>query len=713
MPLPSLLVFGPQTSWPSKVYLLQLREVLLSEPRLESFINAIRALPELWTILIEKDPRLNRTNGLDSIRRLLLWIDGEIEVSADYEERPNTLTMPFTIVIHLIQYFYYFDNDIDYPSQSKVIHSVQHAGVQGFCTGMLTAVAVACSKNEQDVNAFGAVAMRLAFCVGAYADLHSVLHVETVSLAVRWRSDTGHDRVREILKGYNDAYISVIADETDVTVTVAKTHMAALSQELSEEGMSVIRTGLEGRYHSPKNEDSVNRIMELSESQHGLCLPDARDLLTPVRSNTTSQIITQGSLNQQTLHCIIHELANWHATFFAAASHLGQSGDDLILSFGTTKSIPSSFAKQLSSNIIEAKIVEARSWALSPRKTFGDRFIPSSVKSLSPPASKNSLYDENAIAVIGMACKFPGADSIEEFWQLLSSGRSMLDDMPDDRFSTAGLRRTPNGKFRFFGNFVRDIQAFDHRFFKKSSREAASMDPQQRLILQCAYEALESSGHFGKLASPIPDDTGCFIGVCTNDYNDNVASHKPNAYSSLGTLRAFIAGKISHYFGWSGPSLTFDTACSSSAVAIHDACRSLQGDECSQAVAGGINLFTTPYFYENLVAASFLSPTGQTKPFDAKADGYCRGEGAGLVVMKKLSTAIADGDTVMGVISASRINQNSNAVGITVPHSPSQAALYTRAVNIAGVDPKTVSYVEAHGTGTPVGDPRVSFSCFR
>ena len=322
--------------------------------------------------------------------------------------------------------------------------------------------------------------------------------------------------------------------------------------------------------------------------------------------------------------------------------------------------------------------------------------------------STNNPYGDSAIAVVGMACKFPGANSIEDFWQVLTTGTSTLAEMPSDRFSVKGLRRTPDGKFKFYGNFVSDIAAFDHRFFKKSSREAASMDPQQRLILQCAYEALESSGHFGKKAHPLIDDTGCFLGVCTNDYNDNVASHNPNAYSSLGTLRAFISGKISHYFGWSGPSITLDTACSSSAVAIHNACRSIQAGECSRAVAGGINLFTTPYFYENLVAASFLSATGQTKPFDAKANGYCRGEGAGLVVLKKLSTAIADGDTVMGVLSASAINQNSNTVGITVPHSPSQAALYRRALSLAGVEPDSVSYVEAHGTGNPVGDPRVS-----
>ena len=481
--------------------------------------------------------------------------------------------------------------------------------------------------------------------------------------------------------------------------------MSSISQVLSEEGMSVFPLGLRGRYHSPTNNAAFERLVRFCESKPELCFPHARDLLAPVRSNATSEPFTGESLTRDVLQCILCERANWHQTILAAVSELPEPNGKIVMDLGITKSIPSSISNEFS-----LKVVESKFWSLLPRRAFGDRFVPSSPKSKTQPARTRSHYGDNAIAVIGMACKFPGADSIDEFWQLLTQGTSMLDEMPEDRFSTKGLRRTPDGKFRFFGNFVRDIQAFDHKFFKKSSREAASMDPQQRLILQCAYEALESAGHFGHKADPAPNDVGCYVGVCTNDYNDHVASHNPNAYSSLGTLRAFIAGKISHYFGWSGPSLTIDTACSSSAVAIHDACRALQLDECSQAVAGGANVFTNPYFYENLVAASFLSPTGQTKPFDAKADGYCRGEGIGLVVLKKLSNAIADGDNVVGVISGSGINQNSNCVGITVPHSASQAALYTRVSDIAGVDRKSVSYVEAHGTGTPVGDPKVS--CF-
>ena len=701
MPLPSLLCFGPQIQTLDAEYLSQVREVLVLEPRLRVFVTAIETLPDLWKLLVEKNSRLQGTSGFDSINQLLRWIEGKgIHL---HQGGQNTLTLPLTIIVQLTQYFYYLDNDVDYPSQRAVLESVARRGIQGFCAGLLTAVAVACSQNEDDVNRFGAVALRLAFCIGAYVDLDSISNIKTASLAVRWRSQMGRERIREILKGYSDAYIMVIADDCNFTVNVDREHMAALSQELSEEGMSVMPTGLEGRYHSPTNKDAAERILALCESHAGLSFPDAGHLGVPVRSNATAQIIQGGSLNLLTLQCIMLELADWHRTMSAATSDPTLLENTTIMSLGATKSIPFSINKQS-----DFKIMEGKSWNLLPRKGFSERSIPVSVFPETPSVSTDNPYGDKAIAVVGMACKFPGADSVEDFWQILTTGTSMLAEMPADRFSTKGLRRTPDGKFRFYGNFISDIAAFDHRFFKKSSREAASMDPQQRLILQCAYEALESSGHFGKKSRPVADDTGCFLGVCTNDYNDNVASHNPNAYSSLGTLRAFISGKISHYFGWSGPSVTFDTACSSSAVAIHNACRSIQAGECSRAVAGGINLFTTPYFYENLVAASFLSATGQTKPFDAKADGYCRGEGAGLVVLKKLSTAIADGDTVMGVLSASGINQNSNAVGITVPHSPSQAALYARTLGLAGIEPDSVSYVEAHGTGTPVGDPRVS-----
>jgi acyl transferase domain-containing protein len=215
---------------------------------------------------------------------------------------------------------------------------------------------------------------------------------------------------------------------------------------------------------------------------------------------------------------------------------------------------------------------------------------------------------------------------------------------------------------RYWDNVIDNIAAFDHKFFKMSSREAASADPQLRLLFQTAYQALEDARYFKTpildgLAGQTHYDAGCFIGCATADYSENVASHPPTAYSAIGTLRSF-SGRLRYQFGWSGPSIIYNTACSSSMVAIHSACRSVEMNECSLALAGGVNLITSPTCYQNLQAASFLSQTGATKAFDAKADGYCRGDGVGLIVLKSLRRALANGDRMHGVITASAINQS-------------------------------------------------------
>ena len=484
--------------------------------------------------------------------------------------------------------------------------------------------------------------------------------------------------------------------------------MVSLSQHLSSQGMTVKSVGLDGRYHTPMHRESVRMISKLCDVRSDLRFPAADALLVPVRSNSDALPITNGRLHQHALKCIMLDLSNWYLTISTAASQLINTPSPLAVSFGLVDSVPSSVMRE--ANLTVKKFKSAN--LLNSRLLGFDSSVSSGMVTPAASAFQDAQYPDHAIAVVGMACKFPGADSIDEFWELLTSGTSMLEEIPSERFSTQGLRRSPDGKLRFWGNFVRDVDAFDHRFFKKSSREAASMDPQQRLLLQVAYEAMESSGYFGCQADSNAQDIGCYLGVCASDYNDNVASHPPNAFSSLGTLRAFLTGKISHFFGWTGPSVTFDTACSSSAVAIHAACKAIESGECSQAMAGGVSLYTSPNFYQNLAAASFLSPTGATKPFDAKADGYCRGEGIGLVVLKKLSAALKDGDTVMGVIAGSAVNQNYNSTSITVPHSLSQIELYKKVSSLAGVDPSAVSFVEAHGTGTPVGDP-IEFESIR
>ena len=458
-----------------------------------------------------------------------------------------------------------------------------------------------------------------------------------------------------------------------------------LLEDLSEVGASVRDTGVSGRYHVAVHQGVPQEILQTCQASYSPAL-DGRGL---VRSNTDAHLFSDEDTALLALECILGERADWFSTISTAASSLKQnSTNPSILSIGMD-AVPQSIARTLpvikSSTIAEGV----------------DSSISSKTSAAAPTKISMQGYPEDAIAIIGMGCRFPGADSVDEFWDLLTEGKSMLSEMPEARFGKRPAR-SPNS-LRYWGNFLRDVDAFDHGFFKKSPREAVSMDPQQRVLLQVAYEALESSGYFADSARP--EDVGCYIGACATDYDFNVASHPPTAYSAIGTLRSFLSGKLSHYFGWSGPSLVLDTACSSSAVAIHTACTALKTGQCSQALAGGVTLMTSPYLYENFAAAQFLSKTGGSKSFSSDADGYCRGEGGGLLVLKRLSDALRDNDHLYGVIAGSAVNQNDNCVPITVPHTSSQGNLYERVTGHAGISPNKVNFVEAHGTGTPVGDP--------
>ncbi|KAJ5170457.1 uncharacterized protein N7500_003240 [Penicillium coprophilum] len=254
------------------------------------------------------------------------------------------------------------------------------------------------------------------------------------------------------------------------------------------------------------------------------------------------------------------------------------------------------------------------------------------------------------------------------------------------------------------GNFLSDPHAFDHQFFNISPREAKSMDPQQKLLLQGALRALDDAGYTPNATPSFQTDTmGCYIGVATDDYVQNLMNDI-DVYSSTGTLRAFLSGKISYAFGWSGPSLVSDTACSSSLVSIALACRALANGDCSAALVGGVNAITSPDMYMKLSRAHFLSPTGQCKPFDATADGYCRAEGCGLFVIKRLADAVHENDRIHGVIRGVELNQSGNAHSITHPHVDTQERLMQKLLRKTKLDARSVNVVEAHGTGTQAGD---------
>ena len=242
------------------------------------------------------------------------------------------------------------------------------------------------------------------------------------------------------------------------------------------------------------------------------------------------------------------------------------------------------------------------------------------------------------------------------------------------------------------GNFLCDPFGFDNAFFNVSPREAKSMDPQQRVMLQTAYRSLENAGYTPDSTATFDRESfGCFIGNATLDYPDNL-KQDIDVYYSPGTLRAFQSGRISYFFGWSGPSVTLDTACSSSMVAMHQAVRALSAQDCRAALVGGVNVVTSPDMYLGLDRAHFLSPTGQCKAFDASADGYCRSEGCAAFVVKKLGDAKAENDRVLGVIKGIEVNQSGNTHSITHPHALTQAKLFDRLLSKTNVHPHRVSW---------------------
>ena len=314
------------------------------------------------------------------------------------------------------------------------------------------------------------------------------------------------------------------------------------------------------------------------------------------------------------------------------------------------------------------------------------------------------------VAVVGIGCRLPGdVRSPDEFWDLLTAGRNTTRPLPAERWlryenrspeDAAALRDAVR-----HGSFLDDIQGFDAEFFGLSPREAELMDPQQRILMETAWEALEHAGlppH--ELAGT---DAGVFMGVCTADYGGRLLEDLPQieAWTGIGAATCAVANRISYSLDLRGPSMAIDTACSASLVALHLAAQSLRLGESDVALAGGVNLLVTPGQTLTLGTAGALAPDGRSKSFDASADGYGRGEGCGVVVLKRLSDARRDGDRVLALVIGSAVNQDGHTNGIMAPCGQAQEHVMSRACRQAGVAPSTVDYVEAHGTGTLLGDP--------
>jgi acyl transferase domain-containing protein/SAM-dependent methyltransferase/acyl carrier protein len=320
-------------------------------------------------------------------------------------------------------------------------------------------------------------------------------------------------------------------------------------------------------------------------------------------------------------------------------------------------------------------------------------------------------HQHEPIAIIGLGCRFPAADGPEAFWHLLMDGVDAIREVPADRWDIGALYDpNPDAPGRVssrWGGFLNRVDLFDPHLFGVSPREAETMDPQQRLALEVAWEAIEDAAQpFDKLAGGA---TGVFLGIGTSDYlqlhTELRDLDRIDAYLATGNSHSVAAGRLSYVLGLQGPSLSVDTACSSSLVAVHLACQSLRAGDCRMALAGGVNAILWVDNTVSLSKAHMLAPDGRCKTFDAGADGFVRAEGCGIVVLKRLSDAEADGDRIVAVILGSACNQDGRSSGLTAPNGPSQEAVIRQALRRARLDPADIGYVEAHGTGTSLGDP--------
>ncbi|PYH92918.1 polyketide synthase [Aspergillus ellipticus CBS 707.79] len=701
--MPSVAIFSAQSSPPTKKYLAHIRSRLCgTDETLWPIRDAILSLKDTWRILAARQDTLAALeHGNTAVECFSTWLTtGESSILET--SMAGMVTLPLLTVILVVQYVEYLRyNGI---SHRDFLDSIAEGGAQGCCIGLLVAVAVAAARNESELAKNAAAAIRIALGIGACGDVGEDLSTGgATTMTIRVREGD----MEKLLARFPGSYISLIRDQNTISISCNASQMASLKSYANAEGLNPKMIHIQSRLHTPANSALAQQLMDCCNEYDDMRLPNSGNVQVPVRSNRTGEPLANNTVSStsEVIHAILTSRCDWSTVMSRMSLDLRNTGRDshALVLFGIRASVPMSSFHQHGLDIAKVD-------ALSLTTNSGLKASNSPHRITDGRCDSASPYPADAIAIVGASCRLPGANSLEELWDLVSRGESRLQVVDESRFhinqSFRGSHDPAWASHRFYGNFIADVDGFDHAFFGIIPREATFMDPQQRLLLSTAYEALDESGYLRDHCRDNGDSVGCFIGASYTEYLENTSGHNPSAFTATGTIRAFLSGKISHHFGWTGPSEVIDTACSASMVALHRACQAIQVGDCSLALAGGVNIITGVNNYFDLAKAGFLSPSGQCKPFDNSADGYCRADGVGLVVLKSLRQAISDGNRVLGVIASSATNQGGlHSPSITVPDCVAQQALYSDLLSKAGLSPHQVSYVEAHGTGTQVGDP--------
>ncbi|KAL4745839.1 hypothetical protein BDW72DRAFT_210967 [Aspergillus terricola var. indicus] len=722
----TVFLFGPHVGTFTKASMDKLVRALSQSPQRDWILRTIAGLPTYWDALAAKMPDVARDiDGPASLSELDRWLRHGLDKAdlsvPDDENLPSILVGPLVVLIQLTQYWRHLETIRDGSApvadlQAELVQQTQSGDrptvILGFCAGLLAALSVASASNQAGFEEYGAVAVRLAMLIGALIDAQEVWDKasgkgSSASYAVAWRGQKQEDEMNRIIGDLsNDAYIAVRYDQARATVTASETIAPLLMKRLRAAGVTVAEVGIKGQIHSPNadRKQHTNALVELCASLPGLQYAEASKLALQTYDNQGSgtPVSGSGSMAEMVVRSILVQQCRWFDTFSAVADALPEP---YVVTFGLERCVPPTLMRSLGGRQVFyedlPKDPEKPSFWLTPQSPPPPQSQPQLAQQQQQTTPVEPVMpvtpQSEPIAIVGMSVKTAGADDLDEFVAMLKTGQSQHIPITRDRLMHDMLFREnadADPKRKFYGCFFRDGDAFDHKFFKRSPRESAAMDPQSRIVLQAAYQAVEQSGYFAEDHNGYTPDgrdkahVGVYLGSCGVDYEHNISCYDPNAFTATGALKSFITGRVSHHFGWTGPS-----------------CRNLLSGECTAALAGGSNTVTNMNWFQNLAAGSFVSPTGQCKPFDDDADGYCRAEGAAFVYLKRLSDALRDGNQVIATIAASAVYQNENCTPLFVPNSPSLSHLFRDVMRQAKVTANDVSLVEAHGTGTPVGDP--------
>ncbi|KAK4184787.1 Non-reducing polyketide synthase ascC [Podospora australis] len=689
---PSAAVFSAQSSPPKPSHLAHIRNNLLQDPLLEPLADAVKTLPETWRSLSSS---ISQPAVADArVEALPEWIEyGRTETLE--RDMSGLVTLPLLITIQIVQYIEYIQRLG--LKHAEFLQAVKNGGgVQGYCIGLLSAIIVACSVDEQDLVKNAVSGIRLALGIGAFGDREQMNSASTESntLQIRLRNAGDEDA---LIRKFPGTYISTVTDTKTISIIAPADDVAEVRAYAEIKGMRPRMMHIRSNLHNPDNESLLE---ECSSVLRNVSFPTSDRLAVTVCCNRTGASLSDSaeqSLSEEIIRTILASRCDWLSVMQNMAHDLAatKTKQHNIAIFGLADPVSTTPFQREGLEVSKVDVMSLLGSSLSQAT------MPSSVGN----------FPENAIAVVGAACRLPGASTIDQLWDLISEDKTRLEPLRTDRVNIKASYRASQdqdwvSKREFFGNFIDDVEAFDNGLFGISPREAQYMDPQQRLLLETAYEAMDAAGYLRDHLRERGDPIGCFVGACYTEYLENTSAYSPSAFTATSTIRAFLSGKISYHFGWTGPSEVIDTACSASIVAVHRAVQAINTGECTMALAGGVNIITGINNYFDLGRANFLSKTGQCKPFDDSADGYCRADGVGLVVLKSLKQAVQDGDHILGVIPAVATNQGGiGAPGITVPDGILQKALYNRILEKSGIQGDQVTYVEAHGTGTQVGDP--------